>query len=353
MKNIFSTIMLLLMASCATDELIITKQGNFTAGGTVITNAGTYTSQNFNNWQPYPEGQTYHGDHASVFYQIPKNPKKNAMVFLHGAFQSGKGWQTTPDGRDGFQTLFLKKGYATYVMDQPRRGQAGKSMVSTTITPVPDEQMWFEIWRMGHWPNHMSNTQFPQDPASLEEFFRWITPNTGAFDNELVAQSTAAVFDKSGAGVLVTHSQGGLPGWFAAAKTDKITAVVAYEPGTYVFPEGEVPAPLPSRTGTLNGVAVPLADFEKLTKIPLIIYFGDYIPEADKISDDLGAENWRVRLELGRQFVEAINRHGGNATMVDLPKIGIYGNTHFLFAEKNNVELADHLSDWLKKNSLQ
>ena len=275
------------------------------------------------------------------------------MVFLHGAFQSGKCWQTTPDGRDGFQTIFLKRGFSTFVMDQPRRGQAGKSMVPTTITPVPYEQMWFEIGRIGRWPNLFTNSQFPQDKESLEEFFRWSTPNTGAFDSEVVAQSTAAVFDKSGSGILITHSQGGLPGWVAATKTDKITAIVSYEPGTYIFPEGEVPAPLPSRTGTLNGVAVSLADFEKITRIPIVIYFGDYIPAVDEISDDLGGENWRVRLELGRQFVEAVNRHGGNATLVDLPKIGIYGNTHFLFAEKNNVVLADHLSDWLKKNSLQ
>ncbi|MGL4394141.1 MAG: alpha/beta hydrolase [Brevinema sp.] len=274
------------------------------------------------------------------------------MVFLHGAFQSGKGWQTTPDGRDGLQTLFLKKGFATYVMDQPRRGQAGKSTVPATITPVADEQMWFEIWRMGQWPNHFETSQFPQDSESLEEFFRWITPNTGAFDTQIIADSTAKVFDKVGEGILVTHSQGGVPGWFAAIQNNKITSVVAYEPGSYLFPEGEVPSPMPSRTGVLEGISVSLEDFKKLTEIPIIVYFGDYITEANEISDDLGAENWRVRLELGRQFVETINKHGGNAKLVELPKIGIFGNTHFLFAEKNNDILADHLFKWLKENKL-
>lgn len=49
------------------------------------------------------------------------------------------------------------------------------------------------------------------------------------------------------------------------------------------------------------------------------------------------------------KFIEAINRHGGNATLVELPKIGIYGNTHFLMQDLNNVELADLLDKWLGK----
>jgi pimeloyl-ACP methyl ester carboxylesterase len=334
------------------DLIVIKEQGSFSAGGVVTKVEGIYESQNFNMWQPYPEGQTYHGDHASVFYQVPENPRELAMVFLHGAGQSARSWQTTPDGRDGFQNIFLKRGFSTYLIDQPRRGQAGRSTVETQITPVADEQRWFEIWRMGHWPSYAKGVQFPQDEKSLEQFFRWMTPNTGAFDASLVADATVKVFEISGNGILITHSQGGLPGWMAATETDKISAVVSYEPGNYLFPEGEVPESLPSRTGALHGVGVPMEVFMKLTQIPIAIYFGDYIPEADKLSDDLGAENWRVRLELGRKFVEAVNNHGGAATLVELPKIGKYGNTHFLFAELNNVELADHLSEWLNEKGL-
>lgn len=69
-------------------------------------------------------------------------------------------------------------------------------------------------------------------------------------------------------------------------------------------------------------------------------------------SKKLGDENWRVRLQMARKFVEAINRHGGNATLVELPKIGIYGNTHFLMQDLNNAELADLLDEWLLKSKL-
>ena len=88
----------------------------------------------------------------------------------------------------------------------------------------------------------------------------------------------------------------------------------------------------------------------KLTKIPIVLYFGDYIPE--KATNKLGGENWRVRLQMGRKFVEVINRHGGNATLIELPKIGIRGNTHFMMSDLNNIEIANLLTEWLHDNKL-
>lgn len=87
-------------------------------------------------------------------------------------------------------------------------------------------------------------------------------------------------------------------------------------------------------------------EFLKLTRIPIVLYFGDYIPEEP--TDKLGGENWRVRLQMGRKFVEAINRYGGNAILVELPKIGIRGNTHFLMSDLNNAEIADLLDKWIQ-----
>lgn len=55
---------------------------------------------------------------------------------------------------------------------------------------------------------------------------------------------------------------------------------------------------------------------------------------------------------MARQFVDAINRHGGDATLVHLPDIGIKGNSHFLMQEKNNEEIMKLALDWLHKNGL-
>ncbi|MDR2037265.1 MAG: alpha/beta fold hydrolase [Bacteroidales bacterium] len=333
-----------------TGLLVIKEQGSFAVGGTVIQNSGTYDGSNFDHFKPYPEGQTYHGDHAYIFYQIPYNARQLPLVFLHGAGQSSKTWETTPDGREGFQNIFLRRGFSTYLIDQPRRGKAGRSTVASAIEPIADEQMWYEIFRIGIWPDYNEGVQFPRDKQSLENFFRQMTPNTGAFDSEVISHSTSMLFDKIGPGILISHSQGGLPGWMTGIKNQNVKAIVAYEPGTYPFPEGELPEPISGRTGTLSGVEVSMDDFRKLTQIPIVMYFGDYIP--DEVTDGLGAENWRTRLTLGRLFVETINRHGGNATLVELPKIGVHGNTHFLMSDLNNIEIADLLSNWMKEKKL-
>ena len=40
------------------------------------------------------------------------------------------------------------------------------------------------------------------------------------------------------------------------------------------------------------------------------------------------------------------------AAFVHLPAIGIRGNSHFAFTDKNNVKIADLLSDWLRRKRL-
>ena len=54
---------------------------------------------------------------------------------------------------------------------------------------------------------------FKQDAAVLDQFFRQVTPNIGAFDAEIATASVAAGLEKTGPTVLVTHSQGGGVGW--------------------------------------------------------------------------------------------------------------------------------------------
>ena len=46
------------------------------------------------------------------------------------------------------------------------------------------------------------------------------------------------------------------------------------------------------------------------------------------------------------------DRHGGNATVVHLPELGIRVNTHFPFSDLNNVQIADLLTKFLEKNGL-
>lgn len=336
------------LAQRATDfaPLILQDQGSFAVGGTVRANPGA-----FDNNSPDVRGQSFHGDHLYAFYQVPESAKPRPIVMLHGAFQSGRSWETTPDGREGFQTLFLRRGYPVYVVDQPRRGRAGNSTVETTIEPVPNDQLFFDQFRIGKWPNYFENVQFDRKPETLNQFFRSVTPNTGPYDADVISDAMAALFERTGPAILFTHSQGGGPGWLTAIKSPGVEAIVAFEPGSgFIFPEGELPETMPSAAGPLSPEAVPLSDFKKLTRIPIVIYYGDNFPVEP--TTERGQDNWRVRLAMARLWVDAVNRHGGDASLVHLPELGIRGNTHFLMSDLNNVQIADQVARFLTGKKL-
>lgn len=326
--------------------MIIEQQGVFAVGGTVITANGTFNPKN-----PTADGQTLHTDHATVQYQIPKKAKKLPLVFWHGFGQTTRTWQTTADGREGFQTIFLRKQYPVYLIDQPRRGQGGRSSEAATIPATPNEQYWFGMFRIGIGNEYFPNVQFSKNPEALNQFFRQISPDLGTIDFKVNVNAVSTLFDKIGQGILVTHSHSGGQGWLAAIKNDKIKAVVSYEPGSgFVFPQGETPELMQSSAGPLEAVSIPKADFLKLTKFPIIIYYGDFIPETP--SENYGTDNWRTRLAMAKLFCNTINKYGGDATLVHLPKIGIKGNTHFPMSDLNNIQIAHLMAKWLKEKGL-
>ncbi|EJM11737.1 hypothetical protein PMI21_04970 [Pseudomonas sp. GM18] len=327
--------------------LVIKDQGSLFAGGGLIAQPGV-----FDPYKPMtPDGQSYHGDHVYAFYQVPVDARPLPIVMWHGAGQSAKSWETTADGREGFQNIFLRRRFSTYLIDQPRRGDAGRSLVETTIKPVADEQMWFNQFRIGLWPDAFEGSQFPRSQEAQEQFFRSMTPNTGPYDIEVVSDGVSALLEKAGPAILFTHSQAGGPGWLTAIKSRNVRAIVAFEPGSsFVFPEGEVPAPIPSAFDTLIAHVVSTAQFEALTRIPIVIFYGDNIPA--KPVRLPAQDSWRARLEMARLWRDTVNRHGGDVTLIHLPEIGIKGNTHFPFSDLNNVEIADLVSTFLAEKAL-
>lgn len=343
-KNLLLVFCCVLIASCGikhNDEFLLKEQGSFAVGGTVKESPGKFdpiAHGAFNPGNQSTEGQTLHGDHAFVFYQKPENARKLPLVFWHGYGQSLKTWQTTPDGREGFQTIFLRKGFPVYLIDQPRRGKAGRSTEPTTITAATDDQLWFGIFRLGQWP-------------ALDQFFRQITPDTGPLNIDVNIAAVSKLFDKIGPGVLVTHSHSGGQGRLTALENDNIKAIASYEPGSnFVFPEGEVPEPMSYLGGELSARGVPMAEFKRLTEIPIIIYYGDYIPENPV--QNPGKEQWRVALAMARKWKDVVNKYGGDVSLVPLPEIGLNGNTHFPMSDLNNQKIADLLYNWLEEKGL-
>ena len=312
-------------------SLVIADQGIFSAGGITMTSEGTFNPED--HWEETGAGQTAHVDHANVLYQIPEEETGLPMVFLHGYGQSRMGWMTTPDGREGWSDMFLRMGHSVFLIDEPRRGEAGATSVSGDISTKTLDQRWYTQFRIGRWEDGKSvpneGSQFPNDDESVDQFFRQMTPDTGMtsdmgadFDNETVARAVAATIDKvyemtGKDSILVTHSQGGGPGWTAAQYTDHIAAIVAIEPG-----------------------GAPAADSAD--------YNGDYIDNGDPAIQATAA--WQAMRQTCYDFAESYTAQGGNCTVIDLPKEGITGNDHFMFQDLNNDVIADHVENWIQEN---
>jgi hypothetical protein len=329
-------------------QLVIREQGGRPFGGKVVGD---------------PAGGSIHCDHGYVEWQIPQNPRALPMLMVHAS--STKTWDTTFDGREGFRNIFLRRGFPVYLTDLPRTGRAGQGCAPTTYAPRADnDQASFTTWRIGLWlpgdpsPDFYPGVQFPNAPAALNEFFRIQYPEFNAPENEQVETDALGVLlSEIGPSIVLTHSSTGIRGWIAATKSTNIAAIVSYEPGAVVFPEGEVPPPIARADGMRvpAGNAIPMADFMKLTKMPIQIVWGDYIPSelsTINVGPRLTLDNRRVNVVRARLFVDAVNRHGGRATNVMLPQIGIRGNTHFPMLDLNNVKIADLLSRFLEEQRL-
>lgn len=130
--------------------------------------------------------------------------------------------------------------------------------------------------------------------------------------------------------IFITHSQGGAVGW--DVPVDNIAAIIAIEPG-----------------GT---PAVDSEQFARLleAKIPITVYFGDYIDNGPE--DIMSTGFWAGVRDGALAFAEAYNAAGGDCTVVDLPKEGITGNSHFMFQELNNQVIAEHIEAWLAERGL-
>lgn len=324
--------------------LVIAEQGIFSAGGIVTHSEGTFDVANYYTSRA---GSTSHADHANVLYQIPQQETGLPMFFLHGYGQSRMCWMTTPDGREGWSDMFLRMGHSVFLIDQPRRGEAGQTSVAGTISTVPSDQTWYTQFRIGTYINggftYNKNSQFPQGEEELNQFFRQMTPDTAmdsahgsqSIDNVVVAKAVAAaidrVYEKTGKNsVLVTHSQGGRPGWGVPKYTEHVAAIVAIEPG-----------------------AAPAADSEDYQvllakKVPVVFYYGDYI--GDGLTDIPAAAMWAKMKSTADAFTAAYNAAGGSSKIVSLPEEGIYGNDHMLFQDLNNDVIARHVENWLNNN---
>jgi len=309
--------------------LVIGSQGSFFVGGRDV------RSDTLSVLSAYSASGTVTAEQMYVRYQVPVDAKRPPVVLIHGCCLTGKTWETTPDGRMGWDEYFVRKGYPTYVIDQVSRGRSaanptlinsvrlGKTPPSETppVFAVGHEAAWV-IFRFGpDYPKVFEGMQFPL--AAQDEFWKqmvadWIgtlpTPNP-----TVPALSELAI--KLDGAILISHSQSGIyPFQAAALSTRGIAGIVSIEPGA-----------CPAATG----------DLTPYLQIPTLVLWGDYVDQSSR---------WAPRLKMCREFAAAVAKAGGKTELVVLPEIGIKGNSHMLMQDKNSLQLADWLTAWLDKH---
>lgn len=103
--------------------LSIQDQGSFYIGGVPkVTRYASSATPTGTQPTQITIGQMY------VQYQIPTNRRGGdawPVVHVHGSTHSGAALESTPDGREGWKTYFVRQGIPTYVVDQPGRGRSG------------------------------------------------------------------------------------------------------------------------------------------------------------------------------------------------------------------------------------
>ncbi|MDB5810629.1 MAG: Alpha/beta hydrolase family protein [Betaproteobacteria bacterium] len=344
--------------SMPSGPLTITEQGSFFVAGRKVQAPGNYDPTK--SAAGADEGQAFWVDQMYVQYQIPQNRRRLPLILVHGGSGTGRVWETTPDGREGYQTIMLRRGYPVYIVDFPRRGRAGYPSFNGpfgTLAGAPivqnrtgqaGVQYAWSRWRLGpRYPDVFPVQQFPM--KAVDQFMQHLVP-TVSDDAEIISSALVALVDKIGPAIIVTHSQSGLFGWLAGARSPYVKGIVAYEPG-FVFPQGAVPPVVPLFKGSQpSGTPVTAAEFARLAQIPIQVVYGDNIPKQP--IPDLVADGRRAQVVTSHMFVDALAKQGGNARVLHLPDAGLFGNSHFMFSDLNNVEVADQLSSFLESQGL-
>ena len=317
-------------------------------------------------------GSVVNGSQMYVEYWIPAEVKHPvSMVIVHGGGGQGLDWLATCDGRPGWVTLLLQAGYKVYLVDRPGHGrspfhpslQGAFPAQAATYANTEHQFSAPEKAADPYGPQAKKHTQWPGtgvlgDP-SLDQVIAY-QGNSFLPDLELThriwAERGGALLDRVGPAVMMAHSMGGPSCWiYANARPALVKGIVGVEPAGPPFGNlkwGVTASPMaydppvadaaelktvevkpaePGRT-PYRLQAEPARKLKNLQHIPIAIVTSE------------ASYHWAY--DLGT--VAFLRQAGCHVDHIELDKIGILGNAHFMMEEKNNREVLQPILDWMQ-----
>ncbi|KAA8575923.1 hypothetical protein EYC84_006088 [Monilinia fructicola] len=306
------------------------------------------------------------------------------IVFIHGQGMTGTNWLNKPDGSPGWATYFISHGYEIYILDQTARGRsAWNPSGNTTLQVYPAErvmQRFTATERYGLWPQAALHTQWPGNGSIGDRIFDAFYASNVQFQSNTIIQETnmqmagAALLNKIGPAVLLSHSQGGLMPWVIADKVPELVkAIVSIEPTGPPFQDALFPPTTPGGFTRPHGITdIPLRYEPELG-------IGEVVEKVLVKNEGAGEgeleECW-MQIEPARQLgnlrgmkvlVEtgeaSFHRVYDGCTVKYLRQAGVWvewmklgegeqsginGNGHMQFLEENSDEIAGVLEGWIR-----
>ena len=310
--------------------LVLAEQGSFYVGGEIV------TSEAIAGAGPGPVAGQISINHMYVQYQIPQHTRyRYPVIMVHGGGHTGKTYETTPDGREGWYTVFARRGFAPYVVDDPNRGRSccdptqihlvrlGLAAPSTLpSTNIYSKETAWSTFRFGPgYPDTYGGSKFPFE--AIDQYApQWVFTYRDPEELDKITAGIVALLDSIGPAILLTHSQSGNLGLRAAfERPHLVKAYIAVEPAAFVIPEGHTVA--------------------EIQDVPVFTVFGDNIETTSF---------WVDVLASTRGVVDQLNEAGGDGSVLVLPDIGITGNTHMMMMDRNNQRIARLIIQWIQEH---
>ena len=365
----FLVALTIVSAARAEEPLAIAKQGYFFVGGKYST-AGDKQVMN---------GQIY------VEYQIPKKRTQTyPLVIVPGAAQTATNFNGTPDGREGWTQHFLRRGYAVYIVEQPGRGRSSYQPDTDGTQAYPEvlrvQQRFTAPEKFNLWPQARLHTQWPGtgtagDP-NFDQFFASQVPFVQKAEviQALNRDALAALIDKLGPVILMTHSQSGAYGWEAVdQRPGMVKALIQAEPSAPPVHDVEfLGAPEwfrdGARTRTWGLTAIPItyappakdaseltferqekADGADLARCWLQKEPARQLPNLQKLPIAIVTGEASFHGPYEHCVVKFLEQAGVHPTWLNLGAMGIHGNGHMMMLEKNSDQIAEVIEKWVRK----